>query len=288
MPRKSKTLDPGLRRGDVGFFNPVHPWTAQVLGDAGAAYLAGLKPAQRKALARKLACAGMKALIVARGAGAAEPELWAAAGISCEVRDEPAHDVVYVLRGELARKQAARQLAHGVLMQVHGVGVLIEGAAGSGKSLLALDLITRGHALVADDAVELQRPARGILLGRAPEVLEGYLASRDLGVVDVLRMHGSRALLSQCRVDLVVQLVTRRRPPTARQLLGGHRGVRRLLGETIPSVSLPAHPRLAQRGHNLAALVEAACLDRRLRLEGIEADATLSRRQARAIKNKSS
>ena len=164
--------------------------------------------------------------------------------------------------------------------------VLVEGAAGAGKSLLALDLISRGHALIADDAVELQRPARGILLGRGPEVLEGYLASRDLGVVDVLRMHGSRALRQQCRVDLVVQLVTRRRRPDARQLLGGRRSVRRLLGESIPALSLPAHPQFAKRGHNLAALVEAACLDRRLRLDGIEADAALTRRQARAIKKK--
>lgn len=267
-------------RATAGFFNPVHPWTIQVLGEAGAAWLATLKPAARKALAKKLFRGGMRTLIAARGVSV-DPRIWPGAGIACESRDEPAHDIVYALRGELARKHAWQQVAHGVLMEVHGIGVLVEGTAGAGKSLLALDLISRGHALVADDAVDLVRPAPGILLGRSPDVLEGYLASRDLGVVDVLRMHGSRALRRQCRIDLVVKLVRGRRAPSARQLLAGRRSTRRVLGEAVPALSLPA-----QTGHNLAALVEAACLDRRLRLDGIEADVALSRRQARAIERK--
>jgi HPr kinase/phosphorylase len=271
------------RRGQAtaGFFNPVHPWTTQVLGEAGLAYLATLKPAARKALARTLGAAGMKTLVAARGIAIPDRSTWRAAGIACETRDAPAHEIVLALREQLAGSDALREVAHGVLMEVHGVGVLVEGAAGAGKSLLALDLISRGHALIADDAIELVRPAPGILLGRCPEVLEGYLASRDLGVVDVLRMHGSRALRKQCRMDLVVKLVRGRRAPDASQVLSGQRSTRQLLGEKIPALSLPA-----QTGHNLAALVEAACLDRRLRLDGIEADVALSRRQARAIERK--
>ena len=96
--------------------------------------------------------------------------------------------------------------------------------------------------------------------------------------------HGSGSLRRQARVDLIIRLESRRRDPTAAQLLRGRRRNRRVLGTPIPVLSLPTNSRLAKRGHNLAALVEAAALDARLRLDGIEADAALTRRQARAIR----
>lgn len=220
----------------------------------------------------------MATLIVAAGADLPSATAWTAAGIALQRRAQPAHEVVYELRRELAAQQARAQTVHGVLMDVHGAGVLLEGAAGAGKSTLALELISRGHALVADDAVELRRPAPGIVLGRAPATLAGFLEARGLGVLDVRGMHGARALRRQARLDLVVELVARRAAPSASARLSGQRSTRRILGEAIPVLSLPR-----QTGHNLPALVEAACLDRRLRLDGIEADAALTRRQARAI-----
>ena len=226
----------------------------------------------------------MRRLILASGAEGTDAAAWTAAGIEVQSRADPAHEIVHELRGELAEAGARRATVHGVLLEVHGVGVLVEGAAGAGKGMLALDLLSRGHALVADDAVELARPAPGIVLGQAPPLLEGYLASRDLGVVDVRRLHGARALRRECRLDLVIRLESRPAKATAGQLLTGRRSTRRLLGESVPALALPAHSRFEKRGHNLAALVEAACLDRRLRLDGIEADAALVRRQARAIR----
>lgn len=259
----------------VGFFNPVHPWNIQVLGEAGARYLSRLGAAARAALPRALAGRGMTTLIVARGV-AADLAAWTAAGIECSARPARAHDIVHTLRQELPRSIPERTV-HGVLMDVHGVGVLIEGAAASGKSTLALDLLARGHALVADDAVELRRLAAGVIVGRSPGVLRGFLEARGLGVVDIRRMHGARAIRTQARLDLVVQLVPRGRAARGDRLSGA-RSRRRVLGEPIPAVAFP------QTRHNLAALVEAACLDRRLRLDGIEADAALTRRQARALK----
>lgn len=268
----------------AGFFNPVHPWTTQVLGDAGTAYLSQLTPAERAALPRRLRRRGMRALIVARGGALADPAPWAAAGIAVEHRETPAHALVHALRGALAARQTRHRLVHGVLLEVHGVGVLVQGPAASGKSTLALDLVARGHALVADDAVELARPAPGIVVGRCPEVLRGYLEARGLGVLDVRRMHGARAVRARRRVDLVVRLLPGRgRAGTPGARLSGRRSTRTLLGEPLPALSLPAHSRRGQTGHNLAALVEAACLDWRLRQDGIEADAALARRQARAI-----
>lgn len=258
----------------ASFFNPVDPPTIQVLGEVARTYLDALPAASRKMLPAKLRRRGLKLTIACEGN---DPRPWR--GLASAL---PAHEVVYALRRALM-EQAPRRVVHGVLLDVHGTGVLLSGPAGAGKSELALELLSRGHALVADDAVELWRPARGIVLGRAPGLLQGYLEARGLGVLDVRRMHGHRALRAQQRLDLVVRLVPGRgRRLRAGERLSGRRGTRRLLGEPVPMLSLPA-----QTGHNLAALVEAAALDRRLRLDGIEPDAALARRQARAIKARS-
>jgi HPr kinase/phosphorylase len=270
----------GRSHDTAGFFNPIHPWTVQVLGEAGAAYLSKLDAPAQAALARKLRARGMATLMVAAGGALADETPWRDAGIELQRRDGPAHELVYALRRAAAAQAAAQQTVHGVFLEVHGVGVLVEGPAATGKSTLALDLVARGHALVADDAVELRRPAPGIVLGRCPPVLEGYLEARGLGVLDVRRMHGARAVRRQRRLDLVVRLAPRRGRASADARLSGRRSTRRLLGETLPALTLP------QTSHNLAALVEAACLDRRLRLDGIDADAALVRRQARAITKK--
>ena len=219
----------------------------------------------------------MATLILAGGVTLQDPRRWAAAGIDVQLRSEPAHELVYAARRELAA-EGRHAVLHGTFLHVHGVGVLIQGAPGAGKSALALDLIARGHALVADDAVEFVRPAPAILVGRSPAVIEGYLETRGLGVLDVRRMHGARAVRSIARLDLVVKLEPgRRRALTAAERLRGRRGTRRVLGEPVPVLALG-------RGHNLAALVEAACLDRRLQLDGVDAPAALERRQARAIR----
>jgi serine kinase of HPr protein (carbohydrate metabolism regulator) len=251
----------------------------QVLGEACLAYLRKLEPAARARLPRKLARKGMTHLIVAAGAPLLDARRWAAAGIDVAYRTEPAHELVYRARRELAA-EGRHAVLHGTFLQVHGAGVLLEGAAGAGKSALALELLARGHALVADDAVEFCRPAPAILVGRSPAVIEGYLETRGLGVLDVRRMHGARAVRALARLDLIVRLQRgRARALSAAERLRGRRGTRRVLGEAVPVLSL-------QTRHNLAALVEAACLDRRLQLDGVDAPAALERRQARAIRRK--
>jgi len=270
-----------MNRGPTaGLFNPIHPWTVQVLGEAGTAYLATLKPAARAALPRKLRAAGMTTLIVAGGGHLKDPRPWADARIDVQTDVTPAHELVHTLRRNAALS-GRHAVLHGVLLHVHGAGLLIEGRPGAGKSALALDLIARGHALVADDVVELARPAAGVLIGRSPGLIEGYLETRGLGVLDVRRMHGARAVRGHARLDLILRLVPgRQRALTAAQRLAGRRGTRRVLGEAVPVLSLP------QSGHNLAALAEAACLDRRLQLDGVDATAALAQRQARAIKKR--
>lgn len=219
----------------------------------------------------------MTKLILAGGVTLQDPRPWAAAGIDIEPRTERAHELVHAGRSELA--EAGRHaVLHGTFLHVHGIGVLLQGPPGAGKSALALELIARGHALVADDATEFMRPAPSVLVGRSPAVIEGYLETRGLGVLDVRRMHGGRAVRAQARLDLIVRLQRGRgRALDAKERLQGRRGTRRVLGERVPVLTLALR-------HNLAALVEAACLDRLLQLDGVDAPAQLAKRQARAIR----
>ncbi|HVT35156.1 MAG TPA: hypothetical protein VHE37_06220 [Nevskiaceae bacterium] len=169
---------------------------------------------------------------------------------------------------------------HGVFMQVHGVGVLLSGGSGVGKSELALELLTRGHQLIADDAAEFA--ARGkFLLGRCPPLLAGFLEARSLGILNVRRLFGRRAVARNHWLHLVVHLEMRSERiavPPALERLHGRRGTRRILDIDVPEISIPI-----RLGHNLAVLVEAACRDYKLRRRGYRADDDLAARQLKAI-----
>ena len=170
---------------------------------------------------------------------------------------------------------------HGVFMQVHGVGVLLAGHSGVGKSELALELLTRGHQLIADDAAEFA--VRGhSLLGRCPPLLAGFLEARSLGILNVRRMFGARSVARNHWLHLIVQLEMRSERiavPPALERLHGRRGAREIMGVSVPEISIPI-----RLGHNLAVLVEAACRDHLLRENGYRADDDLAARQLQAIK----
>lgn len=250
-----------------------------VLGDAGVDYLASLKPAERRRLPRALARKGLAALVLPAGI-TVEPA-WQRAGIALWQGEGSAPDAVLALRRLLAREQRRHLTIHGVLVSVHGIGVLITGDPGSGKSVLALDLVSRGHALIADDAVEVTREAAGVLTGCAPKLLRGMLETRGLGLVDVRALHGAKASQAVERVELVITLDAAKggKAPRAADRLEGRRGKLKILGVSLPVLSLAA-----RLGHNLPALVEAACLDQRLRDDGADAAAAFEQRQARAIR----
>lgn len=156
-----------------------------------------------------------------------------------------------------------------MLVRVHGTGVLILGAAGSGKSALALELVSRGHQLVADDAVEL-RAANNRLTGQCPRALRGLLEVRGLGILDLRRLYGARFVRMQSQIHLVLKL----KPGVIAfdRLRGNYRPLR-LQGVVLPCLSLPT-----SLGHNLAVYTETACLQ--LRWTGRPSAATRHGRRA--------
>lgn len=167
---------------------------------------------------------------------------------------------------------------HGVLMQVHGLGVLLTGASGVGKSELALELLSRGHCLIADDAAELSIEG-GCVLGRCPPLLRGFLEARSLGILNVERLYGAQSIKQVTPLDLIIALdAALPKGDTGLERLSGHRGTREVIGVEITEISIPI-----RLGHNLAVLVEAACRDLQLRRGGYRADEDLSRRQSLAI-----
>jgi HPr kinase/phosphorylase len=157
---------------------------------------------------------------------------------------------------------AERTMVHAVLMDILGLGVLIEGESGIGKSECALDLIVRGHRLVADDGVELRRRQETILIGTCPELTRHHMELRGLGVINVKELFGIASTRSSKRVELVVQL-ERWDPTREYERLGLDHAFYEVLGLRVPLIRMPVAP-----GRNIAILVEVAARNQLLRSRG--------------------
>ena len=167
---------------------------------------------------------------------------------------------------------AVRQVVHGVLMDILSLGVLITGDSGIGKSVCALDLVVRGHRLVADDAVEVRRRGETDLIGTCPELTRHHMEVRGLGVINIRDLFGVAATRTSKRMELVVQL---ERWDSAREYdrLGLEENLWELFGVRIPLVHMPVAP-----GRNLAILVEVAARNQLLRTRGLNAARDLAAR----------
>ncbi|MDQ8022903.1 MAG: HPr(Ser) kinase/phosphatase [Moraxellaceae bacterium] len=181
--------------------------------------------------------------------------------------------VIDVMRSYLARRLAERVSLHGVFMDVLGVGVLITGDSGAGKSELALELISRGHGLVADDVVEISRVASGVLEGRCPEMLKDFLEVRGLGILNIRTIFGETACRRKMKLKLVVHL--QRRSAVDEPLrLPLDDEMQDVLGVPVRRTVLPV-----AAGRNLAVLLEAAVRNTILQLRGIDSTQEFVARQ---------
>ncbi len=157
---------------------------------------------------------------------------------------------------------APRMTCHGVFVEVYGEGVLILGDSGIGKSETAIELVKRGHRLVADDAVEIKRVSSKTLVGTAPELIRHYIELRGIGIVDVRRIFGMGSVRETERIDLVIKL-EHWDPEKMYDRFGLEEEYEDLLGINIPAITVPVHP-----GRNLAVIIEIAAMNHRQKKMG--------------------
>ena len=193
------------------------------------------------------------------------------------------NDVLDYLQSHLPRVIAVRGIQHGVFLAVMNVGVLITGASGVGKSEVAMDLVQRGHQLIADDAVETFRGEQGGLIGECPDSLKGYIEIRGLGIINILKMFGPSAVLDTCRLQLVIDLID----ATNSEIRKVDRLAPSLKDWEILGVKIPCLTMLVAPGRNLSVLVEAAVRDHLLRVDGIDSSAEFVRAHAKSLESRS-
>jgi HPr kinase/phosphorylase len=270
---KSRLLEPTTAKYPgmalVGHLNFVHPNRIQVIGEAEIAYLSHLdKKAYEEAIRNLFTCDKTSAVIVANGRNVT-PDLIAAAdqtSLALFSSSLPSPVVIDHLQYYLTRALAPRITVHGVYMEVMGMGVLITGESGIGKSELALELLSRNHRLIADDAVEFVRVGPDVIVGQCPTLLSDYLEVRGLGILDVRLMFGETAVRHKKKLHLIVRLETIQRQKMSKiNRLESKQMTRAILDVEIPEVALFVGP-----GRNLAVLVETAIRAYILRMWGFD------------------
>ena len=256
---------PGV--GLIGHLNLIHPLLAQVLGPREIEYVARL---EGDALAQTVEriVGGDTLCVIVGDAVAAPPVLIAAADrakTALLTSTEPSQHLINVLRPYMQQELGEVTTLHGVCMDVLGLGVLITGDSGVGKSELGLELISRGHGLVADDVVEISRMPPRTLECRCPPMLKDFLEVRGLGVLNIRTIFGETAVRPKMNLRLVVHL---ERPTRAQgvpvERLPLHELSEDILGVTVRKVVIPV-----AAGRNLAVLLEAAVRNHILHLRGI-------------------
>jgi len=265
----------------IGHLNLTHPNSIQVLGAYEAQMFAGFDAAGRAEFVARLYGSPPTAVVLVDGINVPQELLEGATRTHTPLftTPMPAARVIERLAGYLSKALAESTTRHGVFMDVLGLGVLITGESGVGKSELGLELISRGHGLVADDVVEISRLAANTLVGRCPGMLRDYLEVRGLGLLNIRTIFGETAVRPKMKVKLIAHL--------DKPASGGRDTIERLplaelsediLGVTIRKVIIPV-----AAGRNLAVLLEAAVRNYILQLRGIDSNAEFMARQKLAI-----
>ena len=256
---------PGLQL--AGFFDHFEPMRLQVLGNVETSYLQKLSSEQRAIIFDHLFSYKIPALVIARNL---EPlpeclEMAKKHDITLLRSQDSTSYIVSSLITSLKTFLAPRITRHGVLVEIYGEGILILGDSGIGKSEAAVELVKRGHRLVADDAVELKRISSSELIGGAPDVLRHYIELRGIGVINVAKLFGMGAVKDSASVDLIINIVPWQ-DGEIYDRLGLESQYTDILGVKIPSITVPVTP-----GRNLAVIFEVAAMNNRQKRMGYNA-----------------
>ena len=248
----------------VGFYDYFQPSRLQILGRAEVMFLKAMAAEPRRHVLDELLRCEIPALIISRNMDVFPELIELAAKYDRTLLRTPSTtvDISSRIIDFLNRKLAPQITRHGVLMDVYGEGVLILGDSGIGKSETAIELIKRGHRLVADDAVEIRRIG-DTLTGTAPELIRHYLEVRGIGVVDIQKLFGMSGVKSATQIDLVIQF-ERWQDEKFYDRLGLDEAHTQIMGVPIPLLTIPV-----SAGRNLAGIVELAVMNNRQKKYGI-------------------
>ena len=253
---------PGLQL--AGYFDHFEPMRLQVMGNAEASFMQKLKPDERAITYDRLLSYKFPAMLIARNLPV-DPlclEMAKKHNVTILRCKEATSTIVSAIIAYLKAALAPRITRHGVLVEVFGVGLLLMGESGLGKSEAAVELLKRGHRLIADDAVEIRKVTSGRLVGTAPKLIRGYVELRGIGIVNVAKMFGMAAVKDENEIDLVVNIVPWDNSE-AYDRLGLNDQYMELLDVKVPMNTIPITP-----GRNLAVILEVAAMNNRQRRMG--------------------
>ena len=253
---------PGLQL--AGYFDHYEPMRLQVMGNVEMSYAAKLSPSERAAIFDRLFSYKFPAMLIARGIAPSEEMLAMAKKYNITIlrSGEATSTIVSAIITYLKSALAPRITRHGVLVEVYGEGIFLTGDSGMGKSEAAVELLKRGHRLIADDAVEIKKISETSLLGTAPNLIRNYIELRGIGIINVAKLYGMGAVKLDNEINLVVNIVPWN-TQEAYDRLGLEDQYTEILGVKVPMYTIPITP-----GRNLAVILEVAAMNNRQRKFG--------------------
>lgn len=273
---------PGLQLTE-GYYDYFDNDRIQILGKVEHHYMRQKTSEEKTKVYDKLLSKGIPALIIARNMECPQ-ELYESAkrnNIALLRTEESTSAFLAALIASLNLSLAPMITRHGVLVEVYGEGVLLLGESGVGKSETAVELIKRGHRLVADDAVEIKRVSAKTLVGSSPEIIRHFIELRGIGIIDVKKIFGMGAVKNTENINLVINLEAWQQGKNYERL-GLDKEVTNILGIDIPSLTVPVRP-----GRNLAVIIEIAAMNHRQQNMGYNAAEELSERLTRQMQGQS-
>ena len=256
---------PGLQL--AGYFDHYEPMRLQVMGNVEMSYVSKLNSLDRCAISDRLFSYKFPAMLIARNIPPHEEMLDMAKkhNVTILKSHEATSNLISTIITYLRDALAPRITRHGVLVEVYGEGIFLMGDSGIGKSEAAVELLKRGHRLIADDAVEIRRVSTNSLVGSAPELIRNYIEIRGIGIINVAQLYGMGAVKLENQINLVVNIV----PWNTQEVydrLGLEDQFTEILGVKVPMYTIPITP-----GRNLAVILEVAAMNNRQKKMGYNA-----------------
>lgn len=256
---------PGIQL--AGYFDHFEPLRLQVMGNVEMGYLRQMPETEQLQVLDRLFSYCFPAMLLARGMdpGPAFLEIAKKHDVTVLRTQEPTSTIISTIITYLRSALAPRVTRHGVLLEVYGEGILLMGESGMGKSETAVELLKRGHRLIADDAVEIRKISGDTLMGTAPAVIRNYVELRGIGIINVARLFGVGAVKAENEINLVVNIVPWDNHASYDRM-GAEVEYMDILGVKVPMNTIPITP-----GRNLAVILEVAAMNNRQRKMGFNA-----------------